>query len=199
MLQIGDWVLRNACVQAADWRAVGLPPCRLSVNVSGPQLGHGELLPTIQQTLRESGWSSSLLDLELSENRISYDDVTVLSNLAALRGFGIRLAMDDFGTGSSSLALLRRFPIDVVKIDRTFVANAASDRADAAIVKGTIEIAHGLGLEVVAEGVETEEQVALLRGFGCDYAQGFHFGRPMPAVEAAAFLYDESRRGLRAP
>ncbi len=193
MVPIGEWVLRNACAQAADWQAVGLPPCRLAVNISGPQLDQGELLPTVQHALRQSGWAPFLLDLELRENAMPNEDPAVLSVLNDVKGLGIRFAMDDFGTGYSSLGVLKRFPIDVLKIDRSFVKEIVVDRGDAAIVRATIEMAHGLDLTVVAEGVETQEQAALLREFGCDHAQGFYFCPPLPAVEMAARLYDEGR------
>ena len=193
MGSVGEWVLRNACSQVADWRAVGLAPRRLAVNVAGQQIDQGDIAPITQHALGVSGWPSSLLDLEISENAAPRASGSGLSGLQELRGLGVRLAMDDFGTGYASLGALRQFPLDVLKIDRSFIRDIVTCRGDATIVRATIDMAHGLGMTVVAEGVETREQASMLSAFGCDQAQGFFFSPPLSAVGMAARLYDQSQ------
>jgi diguanylate cyclase (GGDEF)-like protein len=182
---LGTWVIQQACRQVAAWQAAGQPPLKVSVNLSAAQFAQDDLVNTIEAALQAAGISPHMLQLELTESMLMEDVERHIRALEALRALGIAIAIDDFGTGYSSLAYLRRLPIDCVKIDRAFVREIARDRRDAAVVRGAIALAHSLDLTVVAEGVEDAGQLDLLRRFGCDEIQGYHFS---PALEPAAFL-----------
>jgi len=177
---IGLWVLQQACRQARRWRDAGLD-LFVAVNVSAVQFAQPRLLETVRQVLADSGLEARRLQLEITESMLMQDAESAIGMLRALRNMGVRISVDDFGTGYSSLAYLKRFPIDVLKIDRSFVRGLPAAEADAAIVRAIIALAHALKLTTVAEGVETVEQVRLLRDEGCDRFQGYHFGRPMAA------------------
>lgn len=191
ILPIGAWVLREACEQLARWDAQGLPRTTISVNVSGRQLVDPGFLPHLTETLRATAVDPDRLKLEITESTVMRDADEVL--LWKIKDLGVSLHMDDFGTGYSSLSNLHRFPIDVLKVDRSFIRNTSACRDYAAVLHAVVALAHNLGMEVVAEGLEEPSQVALLRAMGCDYGQGFYFGRAVAADEAAAFLTNASR------
>jgi diguanylate cyclase (GGDEF)-like protein/PAS domain S-box-containing protein len=185
---IGEWALHRACTQARGWQALGYPQLQVSVNCSAQQFRLEGLVDMVARTLRETGLSASSLELELTESIIVEHTEHVMARFKALDEIGVKLSIDDFGTGYSSLGYLKRFPIHELKIDQSFVRDISSDPDDAAIVSAIIAMAHGLGLRVVAEGVETTEQLAFLRKLGCDRAQGYYFSRPLPAEEIEPFL-----------
>jgi diguanylate cyclase (GGDEF)-like protein/PAS domain S-box-containing protein len=196
IVEIGAWALREACRQNAVWRAQGLPPVRVSVNLSARQFADNALRLTIIDALRQAGLPGNLLELELTESMVMRDAEQASSWLSRLKRTGVRLAIDDFGTGYSSLAYLSRFPIDTVKIDRSFVRNVPESRSDTQITSAVIGLGHRLGLEVVAEGVETEAQLEFLRREGCDEVQGYYFSHPLPPAKATAFLANPTVNGL---
>ena len=185
---LGAWILRAACAQARAWMDAGLPPLVMAVNLSARQFQAGDVVELVRAALAETGLPAARLELELTESVIMADAEQSIATLDALTALGVRLAIDDFGTGYSSLAYLKRFPIDKLKIDRGFVAGLADDADDREIAATIIAMARGLHLDVLAEGVETEQQLALLRQFGCDQYQGYLFSRPLPADEFAAWL-----------
>ena len=179
IVPIGGWVLKEACRQAASWSGNGQAPA-VSVNLSARQLSRPDLVDAVDAALRDSGLDPDRLWLEITESVLMEDaDATVVA-LERLRELGVHLSVDDFGTGYSSLAYLRRFPVDALKVDRSFVAGLGKDPEDSAIVEAVVSMAHSLRLSVVAEGVETEEQLARLRDLGCELAQGFYFAAPVP-------------------
>ena len=188
IVPIGAWVIDEACRQMAAWRREGVPAPGVSVNLSARQLRDDDLIETVRGSLERHGLPAGALELELTESMLMEDAERNLRQLHALRGLGVRLAIDDFGTGYSSLAYLNRFPIHRLKIDRRFVHQMLDDHTERAITMAVIGLGHTLGLEVVAEGVETEGAASLLRQAGCDLLQGWLFGRPMPAVAFAAAL-----------
>ncbi len=187
IVPLGEWVLRQACVQAKAWQAHS-PGVRVAVNLSPRQFRQKHLVAMVVQALRDSGLPPHLLELELTEGMLLHHADDTVQTLAQLGTMGVHLAIDDFGTGYSSLAYLKRFPIHSLKIDRSFIKDLHDDRDDAAIVTAIIAMARGLGLRVVAEGVETAQQQAFLQALACEMAQGFHFGRPMPAADFTARL-----------
>jgi EAL domain-containing protein (putative c-di-GMP-specific phosphodiesterase class I) len=178
---IGEWVLRTACVQNKRWQEAGLPPCVVSVNVSPRQFHRDDFIDTLQDVLRDTGLDPAYLELELTENMVMHDGEHMIETLRAIKRLGVHIAVDDFGTGYSSLSYLKRFPVDRLKIDGSFVRDIASDTDDAAIVRTIIALGHNLGLKVLAEGVETEAQLAFLKGNDCDEMQGYHFSKPVSA------------------
>ena len=190
IVTIGAWALETACRQAQQWREQGLAFGRLAVNISGRQF-QGEGLPdAVENALAVSGLPGDLLELEITETWVMEGPFKADAQMRALRDMGIQLVIDDFGLGNSSMAYLKRFPVDKLKIDRSFIRDIPADQDDAAIVSAITAMGHSLGLKVVAEGVETAEQSSFLRGIGCDEAQGFLFGRPVPADEMnVALLY----------
>jgi diguanylate cyclase (GGDEF)-like protein len=187
IVPLGEWVLLEACAQAQAWQAQH-PGLRVAVNLSARQFRQKNLIGMIEQVLGESRLAPSLLELELTEGMLMHNVEEAARILLRLDEIGVRLAIDDFGTGYSSLSYLKRFPIHTLKIDRSFVRDISTDPDDAAIVTAIVAMARSLNLVVTAEGVETEEQAAFLRSLTCDYAQGFHFGQPMPSTEFAARL-----------
>lgn len=185
---ISEWVLARACAQCRAWLDQGLPPLRMAVNLSAVQLARGDLLRQVAEALEQSGLDPGALELEITESTVMENAARAREVLHQLKARGIGLAIDDFGTGYSSLGYLKRLPIDSVKIDRSFVSGLPADADDAAITQAVIAMAHSLGLRVVAEGVETEAQLAFLRHQGCDEAQGYLLGHPLPAEALADFL-----------
>ena len=181
IIPIGAWVLRTACAQTKAWQLAGLGELRVAVNLSPRQFTQKALLQSIADILRDTGLDARFLELELTESMVMSDVEHAISILRNLKGLGIQIAIDDFGTGYSSLSYLRRFPIDVLKIDQSFVNDISTDPDDAAIVVSIISLAHSLRLKVVAEGVETAEQLAFLREHDCDQMQGYFFSRPVAA------------------
>ncbi|MDD3518121.1 MAG: EAL domain-containing protein [Chromatiales bacterium] len=188
IVPIGAWVLTEACRQNRAWRDAGLPPIPLAVNLSALQFRRDDLVESVTRALDDSGLEADGLELELTESILIHDQTRALETLQRLKQLGIGLAIDDFGTGYSSLAYLRRFAVDKLKIDQSFVRDIATDPDDAAIVRAVIQLGRSLGLRTVAEGVETAEQAAFLRREGCDEAQGYHFGRPLPVDEFTRLL-----------
>ncbi len=188
IVPLGDWALETACRQAMRWRAQGLTPIRIAVNLSGVQIRHAGLVERVAAILERSELPPTALELEITETAIRADDSATVEALQALHEMGVSLALDDFGTGTSSLTHLRSFPIQRVKIDRGFVAGTPHDPQDASLTAAIIAMAHGLGLSVVAEGVENEEQAHFLTERGCDVLQGFLFSRAVPADELASML-----------
>ena len=185
---IGRWVLQTACDQARAWRAAGLPAVPVAVNLSGTQFNEPRLVQMIDDILRDTGLEPSGLELEITENTIMHNVQEAVDTMRVLNDRGISLAVDDFGTGYSSLNYLKRFPIDTLKIDQSFVRDITHDADDASIVTAIIAMAHNIELKVVAEGVETEDQLAFLRARGCDGVQGYLFARPLPTAETGQLL-----------
>jgi EAL domain-containing protein (putative c-di-GMP-specific phosphodiesterase class I) len=190
-------VLRAACLQVAAWRDAGLGTVNVSVNLSARQTRDSHLVHDILDALRAAGMPPGQLELEITESVLMDNVHANVDLLHRLQTEGIRLSIDDFGTGYSSMAYLKRFPIDQVKIDRTFVRDIPGDGDDEAITTAIIAMAHSLGLSVVAEGVETAQQLEFLRNAGCDIMQGYYFAEPRPAAQVEAFL--RSRKPLLAP
>ena len=192
IIEIGEWVLLNACREMRRWIDNGLTPLRVAVNVSARQLRRRDFPEMVAGVLAESGLPAELLELEITESSVMENPEEAIQILEKIGRMGITLAVDDFGTGYSSLAYLKRFPIDHLKIDRSFVRDIETDLNDRAIAFGTIALAHSLGLNVIAEGVETEDQLELLRSNGCDEVQGYLFSKPLTGAAAFAFLHARS-------
>jgi diguanylate cyclase (GGDEF)-like protein/PAS domain S-box-containing protein len=188
IIPIGEWVLREACRQAVVWQQAGHTPIRMGVNIASQQFEQSDFVPSVIQALRDSGLSPSLLELELTEGSIMKDIDKAIHTLVQLKEVGVFLSVDDFGTGYSSLNYLKRFPLNTLKIDRSFVMDITTDPNDAAIVTAIIAMARSLGLSTIAEGVETSEQIQFLRDHLCDEMQGFFVSKPVPANEAERFL-----------
>jgi len=190
---IGAWVLEQALAQVGRWRRDGHADLRVAVNLSAQQLRGDTFTPFVAQALLRHGLPGQALELEITESVAMQDPARTAALLRELRGYGVALAIDDFGTGYSSLAYLKQLPLSCLKLDRSFVMDIEKDPNDAAICTATIQMAHSLGLAVVAEGVETAAQLAFLRGLGCDMVQGYHISRPMPSEDCSRFLQDAAR------
>jgi predicted signal transduction protein with EAL and GGDEF domain len=188
IVAIGNWVLRTACEQIKAWHDAGLPSLSLSVNVSARQFRDNSLASQVTQALRDSGLQAKHLDLELTESLIMQNQQQAVLTMQELKAMGIQFSIDDFGTGHSNLSALKSFPISRLKLDRSFVQDLPDDEDDKAISTAVILLAHELKLKVVAEGVETEAQLAFLRNAGCDEIQGFYFSKPLEADEMAKLL-----------
>lgn len=188
IIPLGEWVLRTACGQNRAWQGAGLPPVRVVVNLSSRQLRQSTLVRTVREVLEASRLDPGYLGLELTESMLMDRQHDGMAALNALRSMGLQLSLDDFGTGYSSLAYLKHFPVDTIKIDRSFVRDLTAVPDDAAITTAIIAMAHALELKVVAEGVETEEHLGFLRRQGCDEVQGHLVGRPVPAERFAEWL-----------
>jgi EAL domain-containing protein (putative c-di-GMP-specific phosphodiesterase class I) len=191
MEAIGDWVIREACRQARAWQDQGLTPTRVAVNLSAFQFRNGTLPGTIREALAEHRLDPAYLEVEITESALMSDPEESVSILRKLSEMGVQVSVDDFGTGYSSMSYLQRFPIDKLKIDRTFISDVTSSNDDASIVSAIVSLGHTLKLKVIAEGVETPEQLEFLQMLGCDQYQGFHYSKPMPAEEFAELI----RRG----
>jgi diguanylate cyclase (GGDEF)-like protein len=185
---MGEWVLREACRQCRQWQREGLPPLRVAVNVTATQFRQGNLLAVIRQAVDEAGLDPRFLELELTEGAVMTNPEESAGILEQLSRMGVLVSVDDFGTGYSSMSYLRRFPIDKLKIDRGFVKDLMTRTDDASIVQAIISLAHSLRLKVVAEGVETPEQLDSLRSMGCDQYQGYHFSPPLPAADFSKLM-----------
>ena len=188
MTPLGDLILEMACMQIADWQRQDLPVLRVAVNLSARQFKQADLLEHVNMWIERAGVDPALLELELTETSIMHDAESAAKILGRLSEAGMRVTIDDFGTGYSSLAYLKSFPLDALKIDRSFVRDITEDASDAAIVRTIIALARHLGLHVVAEGVETTEQLDFLRANSCRFAQGFHFSPPVSADEVFAVI-----------
>ena len=188
IVAIGEWVLRAACMKNRAWQEAGLPPVPVAVNLSALQFRQKELVQVVANTLRETGLEPRYLELELTESGIVQNAEAAINTLKELKSMGVLLSIDDFGTGYSNLGYLKRFPIDKLKIDQSFVRDLATDPDDAAIVRAIISLAKSLQLRAIAEGVETKEQLDFLSDHGCDEIQGYYFSKPVPEEEFRVLL-----------
>ncbi|MBL8251269.1 MAG: EAL domain-containing protein [Candidatus Competibacter sp.] len=188
---IGEWVLETACRQAKEWQRQGLPPLRMAVNMSPRQFLRAGMVERVERILRETGLEPHLLDLEITESLLMKDVEGGIATMRALKSIGVRLSIDDFGIGYSSLNYLKQFPIDQLKIDKSFLGEIATSRNDAAITLAMIAMAHSMRLTVIAEGVENETQLAFLRANRCDEIQGYHLSCPIPARDFVILLQKE--------
>jgi diguanylate cyclase (GGDEF)-like protein len=191
IVPIGKWALRTACLQARAWAVQGLPLFRMAVNLSARQFMSATLLDDVMETIAETDMDPRLIEFEVTESMMMREPEEAVKLLRDLKAIGVRLTIDDFGTGYSSLAYLKRLPIDCVKIDASFVRGIPVDASDIAITETVIAMSRSLGLKVVAEGVETRDQLSFLEQHGCDEMQGFYFSRPLPAEGLAAYLRAE--------
>ena len=191
-------MLKTACARNQSWREQGLPPLRMAVNLSGRQFAHENLLQGVARVLNETGLDPAALEFEITESMVMHDPERAVKLLSRLKDMGIYLSIDDFGTGYSSLGYLKRFPLDSVKIDRSFIRDIPGDADDAAITRAIIAMAHSLRLKVIAEGVETEEQLRFLRDLGCDEMQGYYFSKPLAEDEFLRLLQNSVASGAAA-
>ena len=197
IVPLGEWVLRNACAQTKAWSQAGLPNFGLAVNLSGRQFRHAGLVASVRQVLMDTRLDPACLQLEITETVAMQDIDLSIPTLVSLRDLGLKTAVDDFGTGYSSLAYLKNLPMDTLKIDRSFLEHVTTDSRDAVIVANTIALAHGLHLTVIAEGIETEEQLAFLREHHCDQFQGFLFSEPLTAAAFEQLLSQAKKDRVR--
>ncbi len=193
IIQLGDWALRAACAQSMAWQDAGLAPMRLSVNFSARQFQQATFISSVAAILKDTNLDPRWLELELTESSIMKDPEQAIEKLHELKLMGIRVAIDDFGTGYSSLNYLKRFPIDTLKIDRSFVSDLCKDPHDTAIVRAIITLGHALDLTVVAEGVETQEQLQYLSSLDCDVVQGFLFSKSLTVSAFEELLVEHSK------
>lgn len=190
--ELGQFVLQQACLQGQAWLTQGLPTFRLAVNVSTHQFSRGDLEQQVSQVLQQTGFPAHLLELEVTESALMQNKEQVIQTMQQLRAAGIRLAIDDFGTGYSSLAYLQQLPLDVLKVDRRFIDRITDNEDDRQISKAIIALGHTLRFEVLAEGVETAEQLALLKDMACDYYQGYYYSKPLPAEAFRQLLLQQT-------
>ena len=188
IVSIGRWVLRTACRQLRSWIDAGLGPIRIAVNVALAQLRHGDLIAEVRSVLEETELAPGSLELEISERGALRDEPRILDQLFELKQLGVRIAVDDFGTGESAIVYLKRFPIDVLKIDRSYISGMMDNQQDADLASAMVAMGHHLRLSVVAEGVEQEGQVKALRSLECDELQGFLFSPAVPAEDFETLL-----------
>ena len=188
IVAIGDWVLHEACRQNRAWQDAGLPPMTMSVNVSARQFTERKLISSVADSLVQSGLEPKYLELELTESLIMQDASGAIATMKELKALGVGLSIDDFGTGYSSLAALKNFPVTRIKIDKSFIADLATDENDRAVTTAVISLGQKLNLRVIAEGVETEDQIAFLRENNCDEMQGYHFSKPVPPNDIVRLL-----------
>lgn len=194
ILPIGEWVLRSACVQNKAWQDAGLPAITMAVNLSARQLVQNDVAALLRRVLAETGLESKYLELELTEGMVMDKSQNIVKTMNRLKALGVHLSIDDFGTGYSNLGYLERFPLNTLKIDRSFISRISENTTgttgneNGVIAKTIITLGHGLGFHVIAEGVETDAQLTFLRNFGCDSMQGFHFSRPIAVNDFAALL-----------
>ena len=188
IVQIGEWVLRTACQQQVDWERKNIASINMAVNLSAVQFNQRSLLPQVEKIMQETGIREDQLTVEITESTLTETGGDVIAKLHALKSLGLKLAIDDFGTGYSSLAYLKRFPIHHLKIDREFVKDLPENTQDIAIARSIIKMAHELQIKVVAEGIESQAQLRFLKDASCNFGQGFHFGKPMPAAQFEEWL-----------
>jgi predicted signal transduction protein with EAL and GGDEF domain len=192
---LGAWVVREACRQARAWQLAGLPSLRVAVNLSASQFRQGDIVAIIRDALDAAGLEARFLEVELTESVVMSDPEESIAILEKLSTMGVLVSIDDFGTGYSSMSYLRRFPIDKIKIDRAFISEAMSRPDDASIVRAIVSLAHNLRLKVVAEGVESTEQLEFLKTLGCDQYQGYHYSAALPASQFEALALSERDAG----
>ena len=192
IIPIGEWVLRTACHQAKIWLNEGIGLSRIAVNISALQFGQREFVDLVMRILVESGLPTDMLELEITESLLARDADRAIRILGALKNLGVQLSIDDFGTGYSSLSYLKQFPVDRLKIDRSFVMDIDTDPDDAAIASAILGMAASMNLKVVAEGVETEAQLNVLRDKQCDEMQGYLLSRPLVAEEMTTWLKQQN-------
>jgi diguanylate cyclase (GGDEF)-like protein len=195
IVPLGEWVLRAACARLKAWLDAGLPKLRVAVNLSSRQFNQKNLYETVAAVLRDTGLPPECLELELTESLVMQDPDGAIAVLTRLKALGVQFSIDDFGTGYSCLSYLKRFPIDRIKIDQSFVRNITTDPEDAAVSQAIISMSHSLHLKTVAEGVETPEQREFLRARQCDEVQGYHFSRPVPEAEMERLLREGGQLG----
>jgi predicted signal transduction protein with EAL and GGDEF domain len=188
IVPIGRWVMRTACAQNAAWLRDGLSPVRVAVNLSLRQLMDESLLEDIKKALNDSGMAPNLLELEITESMVMHNPIRMITVLQEIKKLGVHLAIDDFGTGYSSLAQIKNFPVDTLKVDRSFIRNITKDKDDKAITEAIISMGKTLSLTVIAEGVETEEQMNYLMDHSCDEMQGYYFSKPVMPEQFADLL-----------
>jgi diguanylate cyclase (GGDEF)-like protein/PAS domain S-box-containing protein len=194
--RLGEWVMRTSCRQVKEWQQAGLAPVRVGINLSPVQFRRSDLPQVVKRVLHDTGLDPRWLEIEITEGTLMDDVDTVINTLQALRNLGVDLAIDDFGTGYSSLAYLQRFPVNRLKIDRSFVGNVCSDPGNAAITRAIVTLAHDLGMKVIAEGVENRGQFDFLKAEGCDEAQGFYFTQPLTTTEMTKWLTETGGKVL---
>jgi EAL domain-containing protein (putative c-di-GMP-specific phosphodiesterase class I) len=199
IVPIGEWVLEEACREARGWQVEGKPTVRVAVNISGIQFMRADLAQVVERALADSGLPASALELEITESILITHVERCLESIRRIQVMGVSLAVDDFGTGFSSLAYLKRFQVDTLKVDQSFVRDLLEDSEGASIVRAIIELGRSLSLHTLAEGVERQEQADHLLAAGCRLAQGFLFSRPLPAREFRAFLEASRERRSAAP
>ena len=188
ILEVGEWVLREVCMQGRIWKAKGLELVPIAVNVSGVQFKRGQIVERIKTILQETKFDPALLEIEITESvlmGLGEASMVIMNDLKAL---GVRLSLDDFGTGYSSLSRLKTFPLDMLKVDQSFVRDIHTDANDAAIVRAVLSMSHEMQIQVIAEGVETAEQLDFLKGLNCEKYQGYLFSRPVKADEIEQYL-----------
>jgi diguanylate cyclase (GGDEF)-like protein len=193
IVPIGEWVVREACRQIRAWQSEGLPPVRIAVNVSATQFRQRDLIDIVRRALDDAGIPANRLELELTESAVMSNPEESAETLAQLSRMGVAVSVDDFGTGYSSMSCLHRFPLDKLKIDRSFIADLTSSSEAAAVVQGIIALAHSLRLKVIAEGVETVEQMEFLKSHGCDQYQGFYLSPPLTAAAYQKLMRKEAQ------
>jgi EAL domain-containing protein (putative c-di-GMP-specific phosphodiesterase class I) len=189
IIPLGEWVMLTACQQAVAWQQAGFAPVRVSVNVASQQLTESDLAATVRHVLDTTGMPGERLELEITESSLMSDAEATTEMLWNLKKTGLTVSVDDFGTGYSSMSYLKRFPLDALKIDQSFIQDLTVDANDAAITKAVIALAKALDLSTIAEGVEEEEQLEFLVEQGCDLIQGFLISRPMPVEKIDPFLF----------
>ncbi|MBF0455424.1 MAG: EAL domain-containing protein [Magnetococcales bacterium] len=195
---LGEWIMQTACQQTKIWQEANLPPLKVAVNLSARQFNQANLIQSIADSLTRCNLSAEQLELEITESMVMQDADQAIKILSGLREMGLSIAVDDFGTGYSSLSYLKKFPLHILKIDQSFVRDLAQDSDDSAIVTAIISLAHSLGMNVVAEGVETAEQMAFLKEHGCGQVQGYLFCKPLPAETFAPFLREHQEKIAKA-
>jgi len=189
IIEVGRWVLQEACAQGAKWREDGYE-IRIAVNISGRQLDTDQLIADIEAALADSGLDPQALTIEITETTLMRNAEETARRLAQIKALGVRIAIDDFGTGYSSLAHLQRFPVDSLKIDRSFISGLQHNREGETLIHTLVQLGKALAIETVAEGIEQQHELTLLQDENCDNGQGFLFARPLDATATEAFLHD---------